>query len=442
MKNNYPVENHHERLVGIKTIAAYLELSVRSIYRWEEEFGLPLHRLTGGRGSRVYAYKEELDDWLKKHDRTKLPVDTQFKIRSYALFVILGCFLLIGLGSIIFLAINKSPNPEIVSFDDKTVIMKNANNTVLWSFNYGKPVNGANLNSIVDLDDIDGDGCNEVVGCIYDYNKDKYYISLFDNNGSPVWKRAITTNQSFNHLKIDDYYCPGPVMFARDKNGEPLIISKWNHRERFIAVIACHDKEGNLVNQYLHTGNLTRTLKLHDVNGDGVGEIIFTGTNNLLNGEGIIGVLPLSGFKGISPPYRVEPEYANLSFRLSKYIPDNPIAGNQLVYLRFKRTKVLPRYSAVYKNTLLIYCGNDQLQFRLVPWMLDKENPTIGIDYVFDNNLIIQDVLATPELVRLYPEFVKAGETSIPLDEVMRDAPGNVFRWDEGKWIANPCAIQ
>jgi tetratricopeptide (TPR) repeat protein len=47
-----------------KEISAYLSRSVMTCHRWEEELGLPIHRLDGTPKARVFAYTDELDRWL------------------------------------------------------------------------------------------------------------------------------------------------------------------------------------------------------------------------------------------------------------------------------------------------------------------------------------------------------------------------------------------
>lgn len=59
--------NQKENLLSSwKEIAAYLKCGVRSCIRWEKEAGLPIHQAPNAPKSRVYAYKNELDEWLKK----------------------------------------------------------------------------------------------------------------------------------------------------------------------------------------------------------------------------------------------------------------------------------------------------------------------------------------------------------------------------------------
>ena len=56
------------RLDSWKEIARYLNRDVRTVQRWEQTCSLPVHRLPTGRlkGSPVYAYKSELDAWMRQ----------------------------------------------------------------------------------------------------------------------------------------------------------------------------------------------------------------------------------------------------------------------------------------------------------------------------------------------------------------------------------------
>lgn len=57
-------------LQGWKEIAAELDRSVRTVQRWEQKLGLPVHKLGNGTGSPVFAFKDELHSWLRvKADR-------------------------------------------------------------------------------------------------------------------------------------------------------------------------------------------------------------------------------------------------------------------------------------------------------------------------------------------------------------------------------------
>ncbi len=53
------------RLDSWKEIAHYLGRDLRTVQRWEDEKGLPVHRVPGGKGQAVFAYNSEIDQWLR-----------------------------------------------------------------------------------------------------------------------------------------------------------------------------------------------------------------------------------------------------------------------------------------------------------------------------------------------------------------------------------------
>jgi hypothetical protein len=57
-----------QRLDSWKSISSYLGRACRTVQRWYSEYGLPIHRL-GGSKSSVFAYADELDDWMRNWGR-------------------------------------------------------------------------------------------------------------------------------------------------------------------------------------------------------------------------------------------------------------------------------------------------------------------------------------------------------------------------------------
>ncbi len=47
-----------------KEIASYLNKGVRTVQRWEAEFGLPVRRPISKRRGRVHALRQDLDEWM------------------------------------------------------------------------------------------------------------------------------------------------------------------------------------------------------------------------------------------------------------------------------------------------------------------------------------------------------------------------------------------
>jgi TolB-like protein len=52
-----------DRLDSWKSVAAHLHRDIRTVQRWEEFQGLPVHRLQHSKQGSIYAYKSEIDSW-------------------------------------------------------------------------------------------------------------------------------------------------------------------------------------------------------------------------------------------------------------------------------------------------------------------------------------------------------------------------------------------
>lgn len=72
-------DNNPDRLTSWKTIAAYLQCNERTVKRWEQDRALPVRRLPGPKRGGVFAYRSELDAWLRAEGlrAEKAPVDEQ-----------------------------------------------------------------------------------------------------------------------------------------------------------------------------------------------------------------------------------------------------------------------------------------------------------------------------------------------------------------------------
>ncbi|MBZ5625479.1 MAG: hypothetical protein LAQ69_43305 [Acidobacteriia bacterium] len=100
------------RLDSWKEIAQYLNRDIRTVQRWEEACGLPVHRRPSGRlkGGPVYAYRLDLDAWLRQ---TPSPVLEKATIsaeagvalrrkRLWAFWVPVAVFTLVAVGATVW----------------------------------------------------------------------------------------------------------------------------------------------------------------------------------------------------------------------------------------------------------------------------------------------------------------------------------------------------
>ena len=437
------MEKEGQRIVGIKAIADYLDASERSVYRWEKELGLPLHRVSGSAGSSVYVYISELEEWLKKKESAEKEHVKPKKKRA-RLISSLAAMLLIAAAAIFFavkgrqnLFKSEIPNPITSTVGGNMVFVRDAKGKDIWTFvTYFERLDPETWwqRKTIDFLDIDQDGANEVASRVYDPIAKKFYLTLFDNDGTTLWKRAIINDQLYNGLHLKTNFLPRRIQFAEMKDGRIFIVSYWRHKARFLSFIASHDLGGNPVHKYTHTGHLG-SLEIYDLDQDGTDEILFAGTNNLLGGEGVMGVLDLSGFRGVCPPYCIEPEYASLAYRLEQYIPDNPVPGNQTLYMRFKRMPHLEKKQRTYIFAQIHDLEENLVHAQLFPFEAGYQDRLCCFEYIFDKNFNLISMIPDSLTLKFYPEMAQTSGSRLPLSEVAESYSKSILRWESGGWV-------
>lgn len=439
------MENDEKKLIGIKAVADYLDMSERNVHLWEKKLGLPLHRIDGHSGYRIYAYKDEIDQWLKEKDAGTLKMQGGSKkvkpvyLSTAVLAVVAIIVILVFIPGSTTSGI--PAGPETFTVDNSIVQVRNSKGDIIWMFNHGKRINAGDIGGILDSTNIDEDPYNEVVACVYDpLEKANRVIALFDHDGRMIWRRRLNTKLTFNKIEIDDFYRPSPVKFTRTRSGEIRIISKWVHMERFLSPLASHNLKGELVDLYLHAGNLQTSLKLADVNGDGVDEIIVGGTNNLLFGEAILCVLPIEGFSGNCPPYKVQPEHKDEKYNVEQYMADNISPANEIHYFRFKKTPYLnkkPFGGPHFNSTDIIYFSDNIIHVALNEWVIPPKKEAIGFNYLFDRQFVLKKVTIPGDLLAYYPDLLAKGHIDIPLEELLKIYANILYRWEPASrgWI-------
>jgi PAS fold len=48
-----------------KEIAGYLRACVKTVQRWEQKYDLPVRRVTASKGAVVFAFRSEIDNWMR-----------------------------------------------------------------------------------------------------------------------------------------------------------------------------------------------------------------------------------------------------------------------------------------------------------------------------------------------------------------------------------------
>lgn len=117
---------HNEEILNSwKDISEHLKREIRTCIRWEKEFGLPVHRIDKNSArSKVFAYKSEIDEWLKERPGTNQSTKNGFFKKRW---LIIGSITVPVLLSTIFIAKRLSVSPANRVISIAVMPLKNLN---------------------------------------------------------------------------------------------------------------------------------------------------------------------------------------------------------------------------------------------------------------------------------------------------------------------------
>jgi hypothetical protein len=200
-------------LNGWKEVAAYLGRSVRTVQRWEKDFGLPVRRLGSSKSESVFALPREIDAWLETSQGVSArsgagapetaggsagrPVEPLFPARWFlhmAVAALVTAAVMTGLW-VAFArrqpaqstappsAVSSGPAPAEWHVDLDTLVVSDARGNVLWSHAFTRDLHtemyrGAAMTPrgvLGGVADVDGDGSREV-----------WFVAHFTGGRAPV----------------------------------------------------------------------------------------------------------------------------------------------------------------------------------------------------------------------------------------------------------------
>ncbi len=117
-----------DRLDSWKEIAVYLDRGVRTVYRWEKDEDLPVHRHLHNKRETVYAYRSEIDIWRANRSST-LGNDRTDGLRFFSenkktvIGAAGGVTLLLLVGLLVWMGSDFSSKPEILNFQKRDWVL-------------------------------------------------------------------------------------------------------------------------------------------------------------------------------------------------------------------------------------------------------------------------------------------------------------------------------
>lgn len=432
-----------------KEIAAYLGCDERTCLRWEKKFELPVHR-AGNKPSKslVFAYKEELDEWLgrrktgdyRPENPERLKPSSHAKRWLLLLAIIPSAVLLVFiLMSFTRKSVRGGRNePFDFRIENSTLIITNRNKTELWRYDTGlQSLYGedhyrqhfGNRHAVSDSDsylpwlqinDLNDDGQAEVLFVVRTMDDSpQSALHVFNSRGRQLWTYEPGREMTFGTRQFSaDYALDYTTVLDLGKPGPHKILVMARHKPNFPSYIAVLSSKGETLGEYWNAGRFSDCALL-DIDDEGNHALVLVGTNNEY-GKGFLVAIDPDFVWGSSP-------------QTADYRCPNLMPGSELFYILFPRTIV------------------DQLEFapREVIFFVDilKHSRLMAIAYnsriIFELNarmevdtVIVSDTFR--EKFRKYQEAGKIPPGSLNETTLSETLVKSVVYYDGERWTTTP----
>jgi hypothetical protein len=338
------------RLDSWKDIATYLGCDIRTAMRWEKN-GLPVHRVPGGQRQAVFAYPNEIDEWLvsqdeealgfnlsdapSEPDESEVDKDDSEGIAATPLpgphhrvlrYVILAAVAVAGFAFFWFLrrspAAERPRVPVRVSFTANSINAFDEQDRPLWTHRFSKSINLDILQpkELVRIVDLKGDGGREVLVPIplrMGPNESDLFqteVDCFSSEGKLLWSYVPQETFRFGNDELG-----GPWfiydLFVTSQGEKPAIwATVAHHRWGNSFVVQLDPTTGRDTVKFVNTGTL---YKLNEVTTSAGTYLLAAGFNN----EYAAGSLAVIDEKR---PYAVSPQGEGTHHKCMSCPPGDP----------------------------------------------------------------------------------------------------------------------
>lgn len=424
-----------DRLNTWKEIADYLDCDPRTCSRWEERYGLPVHRLDDLSKSRVYAYRGELDEWLAagSSERGGAAAGTRRRrVFKWAGAVSFGLALLAAGAWLAFRSIPADPVDFRV--EGPRVIFLDSSGRPLWEHDTGleklhteEHFRSRSKRNVVGLradlpqlaiEDLDGDGRAEVLLAV-DTHNNLYgggLLRCFDRRGSLLWELDCQRTVSFSEDLITTYaYFKGFVTCDLDADGAREVVVVSAQTRMFPTRLQVVDFRGEPRGEYWNSGRIGDVVTA-DLDGDGYSELLICGVNNEYR-QAFLAVLDGRDIRGGSPQVQ------------ARYIGEGIGRGSHLWYVLFPRIEINPTGDILNAAGSILILPSGSIRVCLINGAIFQ----LGFD------LTIQAVNFTSEFDDEYARLKAGGRVDGDLDEsYRRKLKAGLLYHDGENWVSFP----
>lgn len=252
-------ENQRRQLSSWKEIAAHLGRDARTAIRWEQDRGLPVHRVPGGKGQRVFAYTDELDAWLAQGPVPEsTPASARRRPRAALLIAAAAALLLLTTtmaGARLWLRGEVSR----VQFGGRTISALDESARPLWEHRLAETLEAAMWRGGI-VRDVDGDGRTDALVSASTTAQPgaaaHSSLLLFDHRGTLRWQRSVDDEIRFTAgVYGAPWYARGLTTVQTDRG----LLAAWalQHHTWWPGVVAVFDSAGHRTARFVNAGWVT-----------------------------------------------------------------------------------------------------------------------------------------------------------------------------------------
>jgi len=298
-----------------KEIAACLGVTVRSVERWEKQGSLPVYRQGAGRKAHVFAYTDELQQWLDQGGVAARESVAARPPRSrwYRLGLPAGALVAVVASAAVLWQTGIWPArvPHSWRFSAGDLLIDDAHHRPCWE-KHLPPFDPSFESETADkvlIADIDGDGRAEVLVNYLPANITAKGGSLlcFDHRGRLRWQYHYGVSKTFGDRTFAPTY-RGNFLRSVRVHGALRLLTVANHAIWYPSQVALLDpRTGQPLEEYWHPGAIYQCV-LHDLDHDGQEEVLLGAVNNPGQGLGHAAVAVLKLPFSEAPRHPVAPD--------------------------------------------------------------------------------------------------------------------------------------
>lgn len=429
-------ENNKKILSTWKEISVYLDCDVRTCIRWENKYGLPIYRIDASTKSRVYAYEDEIENWRKERENNNTgnhkPVSQKsnvFKMLAIIIPVSILIFVAIGLMS-------KYSEPYDFRIEKSNLVILNEEGKELWRRDIGlenlvardkyrrhfqtkkapelEEDEGVTLLPWLKFVDINNNNRKEIL--FAPLTQDQYgvkYFYCFDHKGHELWKYPIGDTITYDEV-FQDFCVRGFDSEDLNNDGYQEIILITHAVTRFPTRICIFNHLGEPLGIYWNSGHIADYVT-HDLDGDGILELIFAGQNTEYK-KGCVIVFDPFNIEGGSP--QKEPYYVSKELK----------TGTEKFYLLFPRTEADLLKSVAESAVVIQLLGNDLFKVRA-----GESSIYFYINHQFEPT----NIVLGHGFEKLHQEYLREGKVDEIEDKqaFIQNLLNNILYWNSKEWI-------